>query len=156
MPPKKPAKAPARQPEHDNPVAVDALIAAIDHPLVPLIQRIGSAILTSGKGITEGVKWNSPSFYCHGWFATVNLRDRAGKGRGGVLVVLHHGAKARPDASLRDTIKDAAGLLHWHAADRASVGFADAEEFESKRAAFVKLIGQWAREQRRLAGESGS
>lgn len=143
---KRPATTPAKPPEHDDSAAVDALFAALDHPLKPLVAAIRKAILEADKTITEGIKWNSPSFYCAGWFATVNVR-----GGRGLLVVLHHGAKVRADATPRKTIKDGAALLHWHSADRASVGFGSAEEFADKRDAFVAIVKQWAKAQRALA-----
>ncbi len=136
---------PAKPPEHDDPAAVDALLAALDHPLKPVIASMRAAILGADRAITEGVKWNSPSFYCEGWFATVNVR-----GKQGVLVVLHRGAKTRAGAALREDIKDAANLLHWHSDDRASIGFTLADEFTGKRPAFVAIVKQWAKSQREI------
>ena len=46
-------------------------------PLKPLVEAIRATILGADSQITEGVKWNSPSFYRHGWFATVNVRPTA-------------------------------------------------------------------------------
>ncbi len=135
-------------PEHDNPAAVDALLDTIDHPLKPVVALVRAAVLRSDRSITEGVKWNSPSFFCEGWFATVNMRDKAS-----LLIVLHHGAKVRTVQTLRTAIKDDDGLLHWHSADRASVRVADESDFAAKRAALVAVIKQWARVQRdRSAG----
>lgn len=132
--------------EHDDSAAVERLLAALDHPLKPVLKSIRAAILAADRKITEGIKWNSPSFYCAGWFATVNVR-----GKHGVLVVFHHGAKARSDSTLRETIKDPQALLQWHSADRASVGFLDAPDFADKRKPFVAIVKQWAKEQRALA-----
>jgi hypothetical protein len=129
--------------------AVTAYLAALDHPLKPVVEAIRGTILGAYPAIAEGVKWNSPSFYCHGWFATANVRPR-----GGVQVVLHHGAKARADATLGRTIDDPAGLLTWLSADRAVVTFAGDEDFAGKRAAFVALIRQWAAYQARLANKA--
>lgn len=136
----------AKPPEHDDPAGVDALLAASDHPLVPVVRSVRKAILGADKAITEGVKWNSPSFYSAGWFATVNTR-----GRHGVLLVLHLGARSRADAKLRETIEDDAGLLHWHSADRASISLADEADFAAKRRALIGIVRQWARTQRELA-----
>lgn len=143
---RKPAAAKVKAPEHDDSAAVDALLAALDHPLKPLVQSIRAAILKADAKVTEGVKWNSPSFHRLAWFATVNVRPK-----GGVLVVLHLGAKPRPGVAVRDEIDDDAGLLHWHSADRASIGFQRAEEFEDARKAFAKIVRSWVKAVERVA-----
>lgn len=136
------AGGPAMRPEHDDPAAVDALLDTQGHGLRAVIEAVRKAVLSAEAGITEGVKWNSASFYRRGWFATVNARSGER-----VLVVLHHGAKVRTGVTLRETLQDRAGLLTWHSADRASVGFASEAEFAARRAAFVEVVGQWARAQ---------
>lgn len=132
--------------EYDNPAAVAAYLATLDHPLKPVVESIRLAILEADAAITEGIKWNSPSFYCYGWFATTNIRPKKN-----VLVVLHHGAKAHPEATLNQTIKDESALLTWMAADRAVVSFESVEDFAANRTAFVTLIRQWAAYQTQLA-----
>ena len=129
----------AKRPEHDNPAAVDRLIRDMEHPLKPLVSTIRAAIRRACPGATEGVKWNSPSFYLRGWFATVNVyRNNC------VLVVLHCGAKVRRDVALKDRVPDEGGMLHWHSADRASITFTSETEFASRRSAFGKIVKAWA------------
>lgn len=118
--------------------AVDSLLLDLEHPLKSVIEKVRSTILSADSGITEGIKWNSPSFYFEGWFATFHLRT---KDR--VLVVLHHGAKVRNQAGLSDTIDDPAELLTWLAADRATISFASESDFKLKRAALKGIIKQW-------------
>ena len=139
------APAAAKAPEHDNPAGVDALIQAMDHPLASVVQAVRAAILSADKTITEGIKWNSPSFYCEGWFATVNVRGKQ------ALVILHHGAKVRDGTDLGATLKDPDNLLKWLGKDRASVGFASDADFEANRKAFTSIIRQWAKYQREIA-----
>lgn len=148
--PKKPARrkaaksALAKRSEHDNPAAVDRLIRDMEHPLKPLVSTIRAAILRACPGAIEGVKWNSPSFYLRGWFATVNVyRNNC------VLVVLHCGAKVRRDVALKDRVPDEGGMLHWHSADRASITFTSETEFASRRSAFGKIAKAWAAAQAR-------
>lgn len=149
-PPKSPraprASATPRAVDHDNPRAVDAFFAVLDHPEKATLLAIRTAILAAAPGITEGIKWNTASFYCAGWFATLNIRAKSG-----VQIVLHHGAKVRTDSALRDTIADPSGLLKWLAKDRALIALADAAEFRTHRAAFAAVIAQWARQQQALA-----
>lgn len=132
--------------DHDDPAAVAAFMGSLDHPLKGVVESIRSTVLGADPAITEGIKWNSPSFYRHGWFATVNLRAK-----GGVQVVLHHGAKVRDDAALGQTIDDPSALLKWLSADRAVITFAGDEDFAGKRAAFASIIRQWAAYQAQLA-----
>jgi hypothetical protein len=129
----------ARPPEHNDPGAVAAHLAGLAEPKRSLVAAVRSVVLSADPRITEGVKWNSASFYCHGWFATV--RDNA---KIGVQVVFHHGAKVKADAALGRSIDDPEGLLVWPSADRAVAAFASPDEFAARRTAFVSLVRQWA------------
>lgn len=88
--------------------------------------------------ITEGVKWNSPSFYCNGWFATANLRNKDA-----IVVVLHLGAKVKDNSTAGLRIDDPSGILQWAATERALVRFGSAAEFKAKNAAFRAIVRQW-------------
>jgi hypothetical protein len=48
--------------------AVDEFLSKLKHPLKPVVEAIRSATLSADPRITEGIKWNAPSFYCNGWF----------------------------------------------------------------------------------------
>ena len=133
------ARAPARRGSASD-GDVDALLAGLKHPHEPAILRLREIIRGVDRRIAESVKWNAPSFATSEHFATFHLRARAG-----VQVVLHLGAKARPDARLRSAISDPAGLLDWRAPDRAIVTFRDLDDVEAKRDAFAALIRQWIR-----------
>lgn len=129
----------------DDTEGVECLLAGMTHPMIEVIEDIRGTILAADEGITEGVKWNSPSFYCCGWFATIGARkpDR-------IEIVLHHGAKVRQDAALSDSIKDPAKLLRWKSPDRAVISIADGDDFGAIREPLAKLIDQWVAYQRRL------
>ncbi len=79
---------PSRAPEHDNSAAVDARLADSSHPLKAAVAALRACILESDTAITEGVKWNSVSFYCCGWFATIGCRKP-----GRLDLVWHNGAE---------------------------------------------------------------
>lgn len=127
--------------------AIDSMIGAMDPAFRDVVEAIRRTILGADREITEGVKWNSPSFYLEGWFATVNVRGR------GVMVVLHQGAKTRPGsgAGLRESLGDASGMLRWHSDDRATATFVDQADFDAKRRRLASVVRAWATEQRRLA-----
>ena len=129
--------------EFDDSQAVTAFLDGLKHPLKPIIEEVRAAILGADKTITEGIKWNTASFYCQGWFATINVRAKAG-----VQIILHRGAKIRADGKARQDVDDPSGLLTWLGQDRAAVAFAASKDFRSKRPAFVKIIKQWARQQK--------
>jgi hypothetical protein len=126
--------------EDDDSKAVTDFLAALEHPLKPLIEDIRAAILGADRSITEGIKWNTASFYSSGWFATINVRAKAG-----VQLILHHGAKVREGGKTSAPINDPSHLLSWLGDDRASVTFTGPQDFQSKRAAFKNLIKHWVK-----------
>ncbi len=131
--------------EYDDSAAVTAYLASLEHPLKAVVVSVRSTILGVDPAITEGIKWSSASFYCHGWFATVNVRARDA-----LQVVLHHGAKARADATLGQSIDDTAGMLKWMSADRAVITFTSLDDLEVRRGAFAAIIRQWVAHQMKL------
>jgi hypothetical protein len=122
----------------DTTAAVEEFMAKLVHASKAEVQAIRRSILGSAPGIAEGIKWKSPSFRTHEYFATVNLRDKEG-----VAIILHRGAKVRETGPGGLLIDDPNKLLKWLAADRASIRFTSASDFESKRLAFEKLIRAW-------------
>ena len=65
-------------------------MATLEHPFKPEIEAIRRLMLGVDPGVREGIKWNSPSFRTTEYFATTNLRSKAGIG-----VILHLGARVR-------------------------------------------------------------
>lgn len=106
--------------------------------MTDVIDALRAIIRGADPRITESVKWNAPSFATTEHFATFHLRARDR-----VQVVLHLGAKPRPDAGVRAGVRDPAGLLEWRGPDRAIVTFRDLAEVDVKGAAFADVIRQW-------------
>jgi len=117
------------------------------HPLKPTIEAVRRTILAADSAITEGVKWNSPSFYCHGWFATINNRKPTQ-----VDVVFYCGAKVRADSTVREAIDDSEGLLTWPSKDRALLSFKSDADFQTRLKSFQRITRQWVEYQRSYAG----
>lgn len=113
---------------------LEAFFSSLDHPMKPEIVEVGQLILDADPRISQGIKWNAPSFRTTEWFATFHLRSKAG-----FQVILHLGAKARDGSEI--TFDDP--LLVWLGKDRASVTFRDAADIRSKRKAFSGLIRRW-------------
>ena len=113
---------------------------ALEHPAKALVELLRRTVLDTDARIAEGVKWNAPSFRTTDYFATTNLRAKAGVG-----LVLHFGAKVREVAAGPGTIDDPQRLLQWLAKDRATVTFADAKELGARRLALQAVLRQWIR-----------
>jgi hypothetical protein len=122
----------------DGPMAVDALLAAAAHPLTKEIELVRKWTRTAALGITEGVKWNAPSFARGEWFATVHMRSMAE-----VRVVLHFGAKAKGIQADRERIPDPEGLLRWLAADRAIASLGAGAALRKRKAAWQAIVRAW-------------
>lgn len=122
----------------DSTAAVDAFMAALVHPHKAEIEALRKLMLSVDPSVREGVKWNAPSFRTTEYFATTNLRAKTGIG-----VILHLGAKVRQLPPGGVAIEDPTRLLKWLGNDRAIVEFADAQEFNSSKAAFQAVLRQW-------------
>jgi hypothetical protein len=114
---------------------VNQFMVALEHPRKAEMELLRTVIVGAGAGISEGIKWNAPSFRTVEWFATMNFRGDA------LMVILHLGAKARDASGLK--IDDPNGLLKWLGKDRASVSFRDMAALRTNREAFAAVIGQW-------------
>lgn len=117
---------------------VDALIASYEEPAASVARALRPALLGTDARIGEEVKWKSPSYYMGEHFATLNVRP----GRPPVLV-LHRGAKVRPDLPSRLPIPDPAGLLDWRTNDRANVVLQDAADMEAKQGDLRAVLSAW-------------
>lgn len=128
------------KPSSSVPESIETFLVSLDHPLKPEILALRQIILNADAHITEGIKWNVPSFRTSEYFATFHLRANDS-----VAVILHLGAKIRDTATTGIAIADPHALLEWLSKDRASVMFHDMEDIDAKRDAFTDLIRQWIR-----------
>lgn len=122
----------------DPSTAVSEFINTLREPTKTETQLLRAAILESDSAVSEGVKWNAPSYKTNEYFATTNLRTKTGVG-----LVLHFGAKVRTVDAGKDTITDPTGLLKWVAKDRATIEFKDAKDIEAKRSGLQAIVRQW-------------
>ena len=137
MPTSKP-KPPAHDKPADTTQAVDEFMRGLEHPSKSAIEILRSLILDVDPSISEGIKWNAPSFRTTEYFATTNLRAKVGAG-----LILHLGAKVRelPDGAV--AIDDPGKLLKWLGKDRAMVEFGGESELPEKKVALVAVLRQW-------------
>jgi Domain of unknown function (DU1801) len=122
----------------DTTAAVNEFMNQLDHPFKAEIQAIRTAILGVSAEVAEGIKWNAPSYRTTEYFATTNLREKAGVG-----IILHLGAKVRDVGPAGISIQDTEGLLKWLSKDRAMIVFKDMNDFKAKKAAIEKVLKQW-------------
>lgn len=120
------------------PEDAETFLARLDHPFKREILALRRIILDADPRISEGVKWNAPSFRTSEWFATVHLREP-----GGVRVILHFGAKKRDAPARGAAIADPESLLEWLGHDRASVTFRGLDDVGARGAAFAAVVRQW-------------
>ena len=72
--------------------AVERYMAALVHPLKSEVETLRQIILKADARISEGIKWNAPSFYCGDWFATFDLRSMSW-----VQIIFHRGGDCKVD-----------------------------------------------------------
>jgi hypothetical protein len=124
----------------EHPPTPDQIVAA--HPSRNAINRVRQIIREADPGAVESVKWNAPSFSTADHFATFFLGGKRPVPE--FQVILHLGAKARPDSTIRSRIHDPAALLEWRSPDRAVVAFGGENDVVAKEAAFREVVRQWA------------
>ena len=129
-----------KAPAPDSSEAVDAFMAALEHPFKAELGLLREILLGADPTVAEGIKWNAPSFRTSGYFATTHLR-----GKGTIGLILHLGAKARELPAGGLAVADPAGLLKWLGKDRAMIEFRNRTEIDSAREALAALIRQWIR-----------
>ncbi len=130
----------AKAPSPGSSAAVDAFMAALEHPFKAEIELLREILLGADPAIAEGIKWNAPSFRTVEYFATTHLR-----GKGTIGLILHRGAKTRELPAEGLAVADPAGLLKWLGKDRAMIEFRNSAEIDSARSDLATLIRQWIR-----------
>lgn len=116
---------------------VDAFMKALDHPNKADIEFARKVLLASAPGVTEGIKWNAPSFRLADDFATFHLRHKDG-----VALILHTGAKKKALTAPMD-LKDPEGLIERLAADRCMVRLGAGKELRARQPALEAILKQW-------------
>lgn len=118
---------------------VEAFMDRLQHPLRKEIDAVRAIIRAADGELTEGIKWNAPSFSHRGEDRiTFNLH-----GQSSFRLVFHCGARARP--LQQQLFKDTTGLLTWAAPDRAVATFTGMDDVAAKRAALLDTVRTWLR-----------
>ncbi|MEZ5959431.1 MAG: DUF1801 domain-containing protein [Hyphomonadaceae bacterium] len=118
--------------------AVAAYLKTLKHPLKKEIEAVRLIILSVSPAISEGIKWNVPSFRTEKeWFATFNVRAKDS-----VQLIFHLGAKTRPDLAAFK-LADPNGLVKWLGKDRAMVTLGAGREISANRKALEAIVRAW-------------
>ena len=130
----KPKKAPAKSAQTD----VAAYLRGVEHPLKKEIEATRRIILAVSPVISEGIKWNVPSFRTEKeWFATFNVRAKDS-----VQLIFHLGAKRRPDLKAFK-LADPNGFMKWLGKDRAMVTLGAGRDIPANRKALEAFVRAW-------------
>lgn len=95
----------------------------------------------AGPALTEGIKWNSPSYALDGRDC-ITLSVRPGKP---VLVVFHTGTEVREDTKGAPVLQDSTGLLSWRSDIRATAEFVDSAAVNEKAADVAWIVRAWSK-----------
>lgn len=117
---------------------VEKFLVELDHPMKTSVERLRHVFLGSVPGLSEGIKWNAPSFVYDG-VDRVTFRLAP---RGELQVILHRGAKVRADAA-DFTFADPTGLASWPAKDRGIITLPNLEAAVEHESDVLELVQRW-------------
>jgi hypothetical protein len=122
---------------------VDEFLAAQTPERRADVETLRALVLEAEPGLSEIVKWNSPSYVLDG----VDRLTINAAGTGPVRLILHFGtARAEDKAAASVFAGDPEGLLTWHSDIRASLALPPRAELASRREAILGLIQSWLAE----------
>lgn len=117
--------------------AVDAWFDTQSHSMTDAARAVRAAIHRAVPDAVESIKWQAPNFATHDDFATFSMR------RPGVLqVILHTGAKQKPDAAPID-IDDLGGRVRWASHNRAVITFTGPDDVTEAIPELERLVAAW-------------
>lgn len=112
----------------DDTPGVNAYMSTLEHPLKAEAEAIRAIIIGAHPQITEGIKWNSPSFYYKGDAAVFYTRNPKY-----IQIVFPNGI----------VIPDSTGLLEGDYIDRRMAYFYSMDDVNAKRAALENVMKGW-------------
>lgn len=103
------------------------------------VEALRVLIRAAHAGLTEHIKWNSPSFVLDGEDRlTFNLSSPKE-----VRLIFHMGATRKENKKGQPVLKDDSGVLDWQSDIRAIAAFDTLREIEEKRPVLTKLLHDW-------------
>ncbi len=107
---------------------VDAFIRELDHPLADEINRVREIVLAVHPGVSEVIKWKSPTFLYKGNMASFFI-----KARRHVSLMFHKGA----------TIPNGSGILTGDGKEARTVKLMDMEEIDARANDLQDVVRAW-------------
>ena len=103
------------------------------------VEALRGLIRAAHAGLTEHIKWNSPSYVLDGEDRlTFNLSSPKE-----VRLIFHMGATRKEDKKGQPVLKNDSGILDWQSDIRAIAAFETLEEIAEKQAAITQLLHDW-------------
>ena len=117
---------------------VEKFLLELDHPMKTSVERLRHVFLGSVPGLSEGIKWNAPSFVYDG-VDRVTFRLAP---KGELQLILHRGAKVRADAA-DFTFADDKDLATWPTSDRGIITLPTLEAAVERESDVLELVQRW-------------
>ncbi|PKO00391.1 MAG: hypothetical protein CVU42_04250 [Chloroflexi bacterium HGW-Chloroflexi-4] len=112
----------------------------------PLVEAMLASIIEVCPTLTESIKWNAPNFSDDGNDRMTLMLHKKEL----VSLILHTGARPKEDKKAPHMFTDESGLLEWNSNIRATVSFADLDEFWAKKSLFQAAVTRWVEETKGL------
>ena len=119
---------------------VDEFLSDLNDEKVSQVNELREIILSANEGITEHIKWNSPSYiFDHEDRITFNVVNKENK----VKLVLHMGAIRKETKGGTPVIEDTTGLISWNSDIRGMISFDSTEDIVAKKEQLTDVIQRW-------------
>lgn len=116
---------------------VEEYLDGLDHPFRAQVAELRLMISQSDDRVTEGIKWNAPSFSWQGNDrVTLKLNPK-----NCFQIIFHRGAKK--DASDSNGFEDRSGIVEWIGPDRGIVRITSPKEFENVKELVADIAIRW-------------
>jgi hypothetical protein len=118
----------------------EQFLALLEHPQVDLINQVRALIKNAEPALSEGVKWNAPSYALDGNdIITFNFRSYTP-----VSLIFHTGPKGKDTKTGHLLFEDTSGLIKWLADKRFVLQIADGRFLDTHAAVITQLVQTWA------------
>lgn len=117
----------------------DELLDLLKHPQDDIIQLLRNIIKQASHELSEGVKWNAPSYSLNGNdIITFNFHYK-----GFVSLIFHTGPKGKDTHTNNFLFNDESNLLEWVADKRAVLKIATFDELALNQHKIETIINIW-------------
>ena len=118
---------------------VDQLLSSMDHPQIGLIDQIRDIIKQAAPILSEGVKWNAPSYSLNGNdIITFNFRSY-----GSVSLIFHTGPKGKDTKTGKVLFEETSGIIQWLADKRFVLKIDDTGQLQTCSEDIARLVRRW-------------